>query len=125
MKEAPCCEACVAATGVRCMVGRGVPVTLLDLCPHGIRVELRTPLRPAVPSLVVLTAAGGELRLNARVQWCQVMSDARVHGTSHGLRYHARLEFSSLDSDDRAALDRLLASLAPRQDPPHAREDIA
>jgi len=87
-----------------------IPVRIVDVSRHGMKVESTSALPPSGECDIWLPTDDGDVRLRIRVQRCR----ARFMNTDDGFRglmYHAGLEFLELDDPATSALASIVEKL--------------
>jgi hypothetical protein len=89
----------------------GVDLRVLDLSETGALIEHGEPLVSGEACLLALRLGGAELRLRARVVWCDV---DRLTPTPRGdqISYRSGLEFTEVPAGAKGQLGRFLALLS-------------
>jgi hypothetical protein len=84
-------------------VRMALPAKILDISPHGARVEVASALRPTAECDVAVPAGAGELRLRARVVRCRAL--AGNPSETGGIVFRAGLEFVNVSEAAAAGLE--------------------
>jgi hypothetical protein len=87
-----------------------IPVRIVDVSKHGMKVESTSALPPSGECDIWLPTDDGDVRMRIRVQRCR----ARFMNTDDGFRglmYHAGLEFLDLDELAESALKSIVEKL--------------
>ncbi len=80
---------------------------IVDISPHGARVELRSPMIPSLECTISVPVEHGELGLQALVQRCRLQEP----GDGGELLFHAALEFRNLSAQDVELLEDSIVDL--------------
>ena len=88
-------------------------VRLLDLSSTGARIEHNHLLRPGMLCAFEFPPALGKLVLNARIVHSAVVGADQGPEGERLLRYQSGLTFLEVKPDQQAALDAILARIAP------------
>jgi len=86
-------------------------VRILDLSPHGARIEHLEPLREGLVCSVDLPPALGRVRLTGRVVWTAVRGGEQTLEGEQRLPYQSGLAFTGLTPEQQTALAEALETL--------------
>jgi hypothetical protein len=87
-----------------------IPVRIVDVSRHGMRVESTSALPPAGECDLWIPGDDGDVRVKIRVQRCRARFMQRDDGY-RGLTYQAGLEFIEMDEKARFALVTIVQRL--------------
>jgi hypothetical protein len=90
-----------------------VDARILDLSATGARIEHSNLLRPGFTCALEFPQSLGDLSLPVRVVRSSVIGAEGVPTGDRMLRYESGLDFGDLSTEQRAALEAVLARLAP------------
>ena len=90
-------------------------VHLLDLSPLGVRIAHPEPWPKGIVCAVELPPALGALRLPGRVVWTRLRAGEDILEGDQRSRYESGVEFTSLTSEQQAALALALATFRAAQ----------
>jgi hypothetical protein len=104
-------------------MGLAGDIRVINLSASGAMIEHLDRLAPGQPCVLTVPLAGVELRLRARVAWCQVHSVQNLPNGNGEIRFRSGLHFSDLPEDSASHLHHYLARLnAPKSEPTHGLE---
>ena len=83
-----------------------IPVKIIDVSHHGMKVESNSALPPTGPCDLWIPGEQGDVKLKVRVQRCRARFEQE--GDERGLVYQAGIEFLQLDVRARDALFSIL-----------------
>jgi hypothetical protein len=92
-----------------------IPVRIVDVSQHGMRVESSSALPPSGECDIWLPADDGDVMMRIRVQRCRARFVQSEDGP-RGLVYQAGVEFLEMDEEARAALLAIVAKLEEAED---------
>jgi hypothetical protein len=111
MSERRRSERYTAEQEIYARIKSSIPVRIIDVSQHGMRVESSSAVPPAGACDLWVPGDAGDVKLKVRVQRCRARFENGDENGGRGLVYQAGLEYLEMDALAEEALSSILKQL--------------